>query len=206
MDGVVIDSGPLHMEAWEITLTKEGIANSREFFRQRFGMRDSEVEPRLIGLMSDEDVDALAEKKSTVFQALVQQRGKATHGIRSFIDHLHTLDVLTALASHASKQEIGTVLDAVGLGGKLQVVVTREHGVASKPAPDIFLYAAQQLNVTPGASVVFEDAISGIEAARQAGATIVGITTSHSLGELSHADLVIKDFTDPTLRDFFERV
>ena len=95
------------------------------------------------------------------------------------------------------------MLEVAGLHKVLPVVVTREQDMRGKPSPDIFLIAAQRMQVEPASAVVFEDAITGVEAARSAGTSIVAVTTSYSRGELSHADLVIDDFTDPALLDFF---
>lgn len=198
-----MDSGPVHMHAWKQTLLEHQIPFDAERFRHLFGMRDSEVVPRLIGMMSDEEVKELMEEKSQRFQESIRREGKAIAGVAEFVQGLHTRGIHTGLASLARPDEIRTVLETVGLLDILPAVITGEQPLRDKPAPDIFLAAAFRMGVPPMESVVFEDAISGVEAARAAGATTVAITTSYSPGELSHADFIITDFYQPTLFSLF---
>lgn len=203
MDGVIVDSGPIHMQAWQLTLERHRIPFQVERFRRLFGMRDSEVVPRLIGMMSDEAVQELMNEKSHVFQEYIRSQGKLVPGVDVFIHALKDRGVQFGLASLARPEEIQTVLETVGLFDILPAVITGEQPLRDKPAPDIFLAAALRMGIAPEASVVFEDAIAGIEAARAAGATTVAITTSYSPGELSHADFIINDFFQPTLIELF---
>lgn len=204
MDGVIIDSGPIHMRAWKETLEDRGIQYRDEKFRESFGMRDTEVIPHLIGIMDDSKIQEVLEHKSSIFQSLIRRQGQPVEGLANYIDHLIESGVKTAVASLATAQEITTVLETVGLSDRLEVVITREHKMRDKPAPDIFLTAAFRMGVSVDRVAIFEDAISGVEAARSAGAgTVVALTTSYSRGELSHADIVVDDFHEPILRDLF---
>lgn len=204
MDGVLIDSGPIHMRAWMETLEDRGIPYKDDQFRQSFGMRDTEVIPHLMGIMGDEEIGQVLEHKSSIFQTLVRRDGKPVEGVDLFIDHLLEQGIKTAVASLATAQEITTVLETIGFADKLNVVITREHKMRDKPAPDIFLTAAYRLGVDVEHAAIFEDAISGVEAARSAGAgTVVAVTTSYSRGELSHADIVVDSFHEPILKDLF---
>ncbi len=65
-----------------------------------------------------------------------------------------------------------------------------------KPSPDIFLKAAERLGVDPKNCLVVEDAISGIEAGKAAGARVLGITTTFTAAELSNADWIARDLSD----------
>ncbi len=203
MDGVIIDSGPVHLEAWKRTFEARNLPFDEGRFRQSYGMRDSEVIPRLIGIMSDEETQQLADFKSRVFQELIRSSAQVVDGLSEYIERLHEWQVITAVASLASSAEIEAMLSAAGLHEKLQVIITRDQSMKDKPAPDIFLTAAYRLGFQPSEIVVFEDAVNGVEAARSAGATTVAITTSYSPGELSHADLVVENFHDPALLQLF---
>jgi beta-phosphoglucomutase family hydrolase len=203
MDGVIVDSGPIHMRAWEQTLERHKIPFELDRFRRLFGMRDSEVIPHLIGLMSDEAVHELMVEKSHTFQEFIRSEAVVIPGVADFIKALHERGVQTGLASLARPDEIRAVLETLGLVDLLPAVITGDQQMRDKPAPDIFLAAAYRMGVSPDVSVVFEDAISGIEAARAAGATTVAVTTSYSPGELSHADFIINDFFQPSLIDLF---
>lgn len=204
LDGVIIDSGPLHLQAWKNVLKRHGIITDDMEFRRLFGMRDSEVVPRLIANHSDDEVKQFVQEKSSMFQGLIEQHAQPIDGVVDFIDRLRAHDIGVALASLASPDEIAIMLKTVGLYDKMMIVVTGEHAMRDKPAPDIFLTAAYRMNVEPSDVVVFEDAVAGVEAARTAGAATIGVATSYTPGELSHADLVIQDFTDPKLYQFFQ--
>lgn len=204
LDGVIMDTGPLHMRAWKETLEDRGIPYTDDKFRQSFGMRDTEVIPHLMGIMGDEQIGEVLEHKSLVFQTIVRREGKPVDGLHDYLVHLEERAVPTAVASLATAQEIQTVLETVGVHNDLQVVITREHKMRDKPAPDIFLTAAYRLGVSVDQAAVFEDAISGVEAARSAGAgKVIALTTSYTRGELSHADLVVDSFSEPVLRELF---
>lgn len=204
LDGVIIDSGPLHMRAWKDTLEDRGIPFEDAEFRRHFGMRDSEVIPRLLGLIDDTLVNQVLQHKSQVFQSLVRKEGQPVEGLLEYVQHLQERSVRAAVASLATAEEIDVILEAVGLKNYLEVVITREHEMRDKPAPDIFLTAAYRMGVPVQSTAIFEDAISGVEAARSAGArTVVALTTSYSRGELSHADIVVDNFREPVLLELF---
>lgn len=203
LDGVIIDSGPLHMEAWKMVLEDSGIYFDDQQFRAMYGMRDSEVIPRLIGIMGDEKIERLQKQKEETYQKLILHYARPTRGLREFIAHLKARKIPRAVASSAPQIVVEHMLETVGLKEEMQIIVTGAQPMRSKPAPDIFLMAAYRLGIEPKQCVVFEDAVSGVEAARSAGATVVALTTSFSKGELSHADLVITDFHDERVRLLF---
>ncbi|MCW1929879.1 MAG: HAD family phosphatase [Candidatus Kerfeldbacteria bacterium] len=203
IDGVIVDSGPIHLQAWKEVLKNHGIIADDMEFRRLFGMRDSEVIPRLIENNSDEQVKEFMREKSLVFKGFITNIARPIPGVVECIERLLAHDIHLAFASLATPEEIATILKKVGLEDRVPVVVTGENPMRDKPAPDIFLTAAYRMGIEPENIVVFEDDIAGVEAARIAGATAIAITTSYAPGELSHADLVIQDFLDPKIYQFF---
>lgn len=203
LDGVIIDSGPLHMEAWKMVLEDHGIHFDEKKFRALYGMRDTEVIPRLIGIMDDEKIDMLKKQKGEIYEKLIIHYARPVKGLAEFIAYLHQRNIKTTIASSAEPIVIAYILTAIEMTDQFEVVVTGTQPMRSKPAPDIFLMAAYRLGLTPSQCVVFEDAISGVEAARTAGMTVVALTTSFLTGELSHADLVVENFCDPRLKTLF---
>ena len=87
-------------------------------------------------------------------------------------------------------------MEVLGAQDLFQAVVSGDDVTHGKPAPDIFLKAAEQLGTKPEHSVVFEDATAGVKAARNAGMRVVAVLTTHAREALPDADLYIKDFTD----------
>jgi beta-phosphoglucomutase-like phosphatase (HAD superfamily) len=92
-------------------------------------------------------------------------------------------------------------LDGLAVRKYFSVIVGSAMVERAKPAPDIYLKAAELLNASPSECVVFEDAIAGIEAARAAGMKVVGVASSMSAEALRNTDFVIKDFTEINLSD-----
>lgn len=203
LDGVIVDSGPVHLTAWKMVLKKHGFSFDDRTFRQNYGMRDAEVVPRLVGAVDDDTVTRWQQEKTAMFRHLIVNTATAVTGLIKFVNQLREHQIVTAVASSAPQSVVQAVLKTVGLAEKIQTVVTGEQTMRGKPAPDIFLMACYRLNLEPAQVVVFEDAVSGVEAARTAGTVVVAITTSHDRGELSHADLIIEDFLDAHLADLF---
>jgi beta-phosphoglucomutase-like phosphatase (HAD superfamily) len=102
-----------------------------------------------------------------------------------------------AVATNGEQPNLEFVLDGSGLAGHFPI---RLHGgtiARPKPDPEIYLLAAEQLGVPAGHCIVFEDSHAGVEAARAAGAKVVGIGTTHP--DLPGVDLFIRDYFDPRL-------
>lgn len=81
-------------------------------------------------------------------------------------------------------------------------IISGDDVTRGKPAPDIFLKAAEQIGLPPEECVVFEDAPAGVEAACSAGMRVIGVLTTHKPHYLRRADLLIEDFSQLTVRDF----
>jgi HAD superfamily hydrolase (TIGR01509 family) len=116
-------------------------------------------------------------------------------GVREFLQRHAGQPV--GLATNAEPANVDFILDRGGLRAYFRVVVDGHQVQHPKPHPEIYLRAAGLLSVAPRNCIVFEDSFSGVEAARAAGARIVGVRTTHR--ELPGADLVIDDFRDPQL-------
>jgi beta-phosphoglucomutase-like phosphatase (HAD superfamily) len=101
------------------------------------------------------------------------------------------------LATNAEPENVDFVLGTADLRHYFQVVIDGRQVQNAKPDPEIYLLAAEQLNVPARDCIVFEDSLPGLEAARAAGMRIVGVTTTHS--ELPDADLAIANFLTPEL-------
>ncbi len=103
------------------------------------------------------------------------------------------------MASNTPRELVVRALDAAGLAGYFDVVVTAEDVERPKPAPDIYLAACRRLGVEPSEAVALEDSPPGIEAARRAGLTVVAVPQDDGV-DTSAADHVV-----PTLRDLLPR-
>ena len=86
------------------------------------------------------------------------------------------------------------------------IILDESHVNHSKPNPEIYIKVAQKLGLPPQQCIVFEDSLSGVLSARAAGAKVVGITTTHTAGELANADFIIADFKNLNPKTLIEKI
>lgn len=108
-----------------------------------------------------------------------------------------------AVGSSTPRENIEAVVEGAGLGGLFNNIVAAEDVVKGKPDPEVFLKAAELIGVVPERCIVFEDSLSGIEAALAGGMRVVGMTTSNDreLLEKSGASLVKDSFEGLSLNE-----
>ncbi len=131
-----------------------------------------------------------------IFRELIRGRLQPLPGVRELLDLLQRAGRPMAVATSADPIKLHAILEAIGIpAGTFQALVTAEDVARNKPAPDIFLYAAEQLGLPPNDCVVVEDTPPGIEAARAAGARCLGLCTTfpRSVIEAGRPDWVADD-------------
>lgn len=208
-DGVIADSEPLHLRAFQRTLEPEGLPlDAREYYAHYLGYddvglfqalgRDRNIE------MSDARVRALVARKAAVLQEML--RGDVLFpGAAAFIRAAASEAVPLAIASGALRHEIEAILHAAGLAGFFSVIVAAGDTPESKPSPAPYALAFERLRRHTGRdldrrrSVAIEDSRWGLESARGAGLRLVGVTTSYTADELPEAELVVAGLQDLTL-------
>ena len=202
LDGVVIDSMPLHTKAWGVYLHRHGVTVD-ELVARMHGRRNDDIVAMFFGSdLTAGQIHAHGAAKEKLFREMMQPRlsDYLVPGIREFLEKY--ADVPTALASNAEPLNIDFVLDGAGLRGYFDVIVDGHQVERPKPFPDIYLRAAQLLGIAAEDCVVFEDSPAGIEAGRRAGASVVGVET-HT-GALPPVDLLIRDFRDSKLEEWLD--
>jgi beta-phosphoglucomutase-like phosphatase (HAD superfamily) len=167
-DGTLVDSMPLHMQAWEHVIASRGGLWDSEFFFSKKGMPEEEI----VGVYNAH----FARQLDPVETVKDKHRFFRTHA-SEFKPIPHVLDVLLryrgilpmAIASGGVRENVDLELDALRIKDCFQAIVTADDDVRPKPAPDIFLEAARRIGVAPQFCQVFEDGDLGLEAARIAG-------------------------------------
>jgi beta-phosphoglucomutase len=198
MDGVLIDSGAHHREAWRALLEELGAEPPRpDYWRLTIGRPSDEAVTLLLGRdLPWPEARRLADRKRDHYLRLSRQGLPAVRGVAGFIDRLEAADVPRAVATSASRHDVDRLLGRLGLRARFEVVVGAEDVRYGKPDPEAYVRAAAGIAVPPGACLVFEDSVVGIQAARRAGMRVVGVTTAHTDAELraAGAAAVIDDF------------
>jgi HAD superfamily hydrolase (TIGR01509 family) len=197
MDGVLIDSGAHHRDAWDLLLRELGHEPSPESWRVTIGRPAEEAVSLLLGRRLDEvEARSLARRKRAHYTRLAERGMLPIRGVCAFVEKLVHAGVPRAVATSASRGDLDALLSQVGLRAHFEVIVTEEDVQWGKPNPEVFLRAAAGLDVPPTSCVVFEDSLVGVHAARNAGMRVVGVTTAHDSRELlaAGAERVIADF------------
>jgi len=208
-DGVIANSEPLHLRAFQLALAEEGIDLSRgEYFSRYLGFDDVGMFEALARdrrlPMTDHQVTALVERKGVKLQELMQADAVLFPGAKEFI-RAAAAQVPIAIASGALRHEIDEVVQAAGVAALFTTIVASGDTPESKPSPAPYLLAFHRLQELAGGTldprrcVAIEDSRWGLESARGAGLRCVGVTTSYPAHELAGAELVVGGLDDLTL-------
>jgi len=118
-------------------------------------------------------------------------------GVKDFIQVVKQAGLKTAIATSSDRSKFQAAFDQVGLlEQQFDVVVTGDEVEHTKPHPEIYLTTARKLELEPSSCLVIEDSITGIEAAKRAGAFSVAITNTFSKKDLNKADLIIRSLEE----------
>ena len=197
MDGVIIDSNPVHTLAWSSYLRRFGV-HIDNLEARMYGRRNDEIVRDFFGsALSDDDVAAHGAAKERLYRELMQPQiaERLVPGVVDFIGLLRGLPL--GIGTNAEPANVSFVLSHSGLAGLFRAVVDGHQVEQPKPHPEIYLTTAALLKTTPADCIIFEDSLAGVAAARAAGARVVAVKTSHA--DLPAADFSIFDFRSPEL-------
>jgi HAD superfamily hydrolase (TIGR01509 family) len=203
MDGVLTDSEPLICRAATEMFAELGLTVRPEDFIPFVGAGEN----RYLGGVAEKyslALDLPAAKKRTyqIYLELVPDHLRAYPGTHELVDACRAAGLRTAVASSADPVKIEANLRKIGLPPETwDAVISAFDVTRRKPAPDIFLAAAQKLGLGAGCCVVVEDAVNGIEAARAAGMRCIAVAQTFPPDLLRDADVVVPGIADITLAD-----
>jgi len=200
MDGVIIDTEPIHHHAFFTQFAELGITVSDELYASFLGSSTRNVFQRLKQEFDlPQEVAALLLRKRELFNQAFDEDADLDllPGVRTLIEDLTAHGVQLVLASSASKATIGRVFNRFGLAPYFTHTVSGEDFAQSKPNPAIFLHAAKLAETPVAECIVIEDSANGVAAAKAAGIYCVGYASPHSAGQdLRLADQIVQDFAE----------
>jgi beta-phosphoglucomutase len=209
MDGVLADTYQAHFASWRRLYGEMGKTYDEAAFAADFGRTSRDILRRTLGDgLTDERIRELDNDKEAYFRDFVRKSNVAMDGAAELIDSLAADGFLLAVGSSGPFENIALMLDLLGRASQFGAVVTGADVTRGKPDPQVFQLAAERLGVRPGACVVMEDAVHGVEAARRAGMKSVALAGTSTFDELSHADLVVeslREITPARLRELLGR-
>ncbi len=197
LDGVVVDTAKYHYLAWNKLAQQLGFEfteKHNELLKGVSRRTSLDILLDIGGVDTDEaEKEVWMETKNTDYLGYIRKMTpeEILPKAQQVIQEIKDLGYKVALGS-ASKNA-SEILNRIGLFDDFDVIVDGTHVSKAKPDPEVFLKAAAQMGVQPQNCLVFEDAVAGIEAAKNAGMIAIGIGDQKTL---SQADVVFKDFTE----------
>jgi beta-phosphoglucomutase family hydrolase len=199
MDGTLVHTEPLHRQSWARAFHELGMEfNDEDYDRYLSGRPSRETTRERFGF-SPEQAEEMSHRLISAFWEIAAGNVEPLPGVREFLTRIYY--VPKAVATSARRHSATRMLQELGLVDYFKAIVTADDITNGKPEPEIFLLAAERLEVAPERCIVFEDAIAGVAAARAAGMFCAAITTTRD--EFPDADLVFSAWDDPRLPALF---
>jgi beta-phosphoglucomutase-like phosphatase (HAD superfamily) len=195
MDGVIIDSEPLHQECERMIFGMLGITVTQDQHNYLVGATDETIWSGIVEQYQlPFSVQEIIRLKKSLYLDFLKKKG----GIRvvpyapELIAGLVNHNYLLALATSSPREQVDFILGETGFRRSFQVVVSGDDIQHGKPHPEIFLKAAGQIGIKPGSCVVIEDSNNGVSAAKSAGMKCIGFKNPVSgIQDLGKADIIV---------------
>ncbi|MFQ5892805.1 MAG: HAD family hydrolase [Nitrospinota bacterium] len=176
MDGLMVNSEDLWEETERLYFARKGHTYDKAFDGLLMGRKKEEsatVIKEHLGL--DDSIEAIIADRYTILRQLCQDRLELMPGVEALVEALTERRVPLALASSSPLDQIHFVLDRFDLRRHFSIIVSGDMVAQGKPAPDIYLLAAEQLAKAPSVCVALEDTVNGARAAKAAGMVCLAI-------------------------------
>lgn len=200
MDGVIVDTEPLHHKAYQKMFGKVGIEVSSEMYEGFTGQSTYGICVQLCTYFNlDQDPQELVQIKRNYFTKLFFEDNdlQLLDGVEELINDYFKQGLTLIIASSASMFTINNVMKRFNLDRFFSNKLSGANLKASKPHPEIFINAAKAANALPNECFVIEDSTNGIKAAKRAGIYCVAYKSEHSKNQdYTLADMVISDYNE----------
>jgi beta-phosphoglucomutase len=207
LDGVIVDTAKYHYKAWKTLANKLGFdftEHDNERLKGVSRVRSLEILLEIGGKNFDEQTKKeLATQKNTEYVEYISQMTPAEilPGVTEFLKSAQTEGLKIVLGSASKNAPL--ILDKIGLTHFFDAIIDGNKVVNAKPDPEVFVKGAAAVNVNLTECIVFEDAVAGIEAAKNAEMKAIGIGTPEILG---NADVVVPGFKNLMATDVINMV
>lgn len=197
MDGVLIDSMPSHAEALKLMCERYNSANWGGDVGQFAGWGPDRVFAVLLPeQLAERGAESLNDEAEVIFREIYAPKAALMPGLVEFLEGVKPHGIKCSVGSSGCYENVMLTWEKCGLERWFEASVCANDVTHCKPSPEIFLTAAKRLGLQPEECIVFEDAVSGVEAAKAAGMKVVTLTTTLPRERLEEAgaDLVIDSF------------
>lgn len=200
MDGVLVNNMAVHFRAFAAMAERYNLrAEEGADFSHLNGRGNDDIIVALFpaDLVAEKGVQALADEKEALYREIYAPEIVPTKGLVRLLGELKEAGLRCAVGSSGPRENVEFVLRECHIEPYFDVRISGDMVTRCKPDPEIFLTAARRLGLEPNECLVFEDAISGVRAAKAAGMRVIALTTTHTREQLlaEGAEIVAEDFT-----------
>jgi HAD superfamily hydrolase (TIGR01509 family) len=198
MDGVLVDSIPSHIKAWNSALSENNLpALDRKTYLSMLGRTNFDMITRYLDLHNKSLPLPLKKNiidtKERFFRYIIKEEIKTAPGVIKWLDFFKKKQIRCSVASSGEMANIAVILEMLHISDYFTSIISGAHLPAGKPNPMVFMLAAASLGVKPDKCMVIEDAPAGIQAAKSANMLCCALATTFSSDELKKADLLLEN-------------
>jgi HAD superfamily hydrolase (TIGR01509 family) len=195
LDGLVVDSEPIHQRAFNVYLAQHGI--DYQFEEDEYGRVFVGVPVRANAHylverfhLSFGPEELLAEREA-IYEGMIKDPRNLTPmpGLYALLDELDLRGIFLGIASGSPRGQVETILQGMGIGARFRVVVAGSDVFKTKPAPDVYESAVEKLGVPKSSCIAVEDSVTGVISAKSAGLRVIAVPNRYTRRQdLSGAD------------------
>jgi HAD superfamily hydrolase (TIGR01509 family) len=194
LDGVIVDSEPIHEQATDEYLASLGIPDDEALREDMMGRRVRELTDVLAKRLGRPPQEVSAEREAIFWRLLERDGPRPMPGLEAAIARLSRAGLELAVATSGTRAYVGFVLERLGVRAAFKAVVSGDDVTLGKPDPETYLLTAGLLGADPADCVALEDTFHGVIAARSAGMHAVAVPNALTAGmDFSAADAVVAD-------------
>jgi len=194
LDGVIVDSEPIHEQATDEYLASLGIPDDEALRQDMMGRRVRELTDVLAKRLGRPPEEVSAEREAIFWRLLERDGPRPMPGLDAAIARLSRAGLELAVATSGTRAYVGFVLERLGVRAAFKAVVSGDDVTLGKPDPETYLLTAELLGADPADCVALEDTFHGVTAARSAGMHAVAVPNALTAGmDFSAADAVVAD-------------
>lgn len=206
MDGVLVQTLDYIIKSFQILLKNDSVHINADEMRKYLGrsMRDILIEWEKDYRIKKYDPVEFSKKAGQIELDLLNNEIEANTNLVKLLNDAKKRGIKLAVATSSTKWRAHKILELLCIKDKFDTIVTAEDVTKHKPNPEIFLEAAKRIGAKPENCIVFEDAISGIKAAKSAGMRAIAINiNSYTQEELGEADMIVDGFEEIDITDMY---
>jgi sugar-phosphatase len=194
LDGVIVDSEPVHERANDEYMAGLGIPRDEALSQDMMGRRVRDLTDVLAKRLGRAPDEVFAEREAVFWRLLEGEGPRPMPGLKAAIARLAAAGLELAVATSGTRAYVDFTLERLGVAAAFRVVVSGEDVTRGKPDPETYLLAAALLGADPAGCVALEDTVHGVTAARAAGMHAVAVPNPLTAGmDFSAADVVMAD-------------